>query len=363
MGEATINKNNFMLNIALVTNIPAPYRERTHELVFDHFEGHYNVVYCAEREADREWKFQYGNYKKEILSKLHKNAVHNNYKIFAVLNRIKPDVVIIMGFYPTMIYSYLWTLLRGKQLIIFTDGTLISESHLSIIHRIVRKIIFSKAKAFIGPSIGASELYLSYKVNKDKFFRTYLCVDNESFFRKPLGDKEYDLMFSGQFIERKMPFFFIEAAKGIKVAYGKCKVLILGSGPLKNEILELLKLYEIDYHYPGFIDQKELPKYYSNSKLFLFPTKNDPWGVVVNEAMASGLPVITCEEAGVANDLVKHDLNGYILPLVEEQWVETAVRILNDPAEYNRLSDNAIKLVTPYNSYNAAKGIIDAINS
>jgi len=352
-----------MLNIALVTNIPAPYRERIHELVYEHFEGNYSVIYCAEREADREWKFQYGKYKKEILSNVNKNAVHNNTKIFSVLNKLNPNVVIIMGFYPTMIYSYLWTLFKGKDLVVFTDGTLISESHLSIVHRLVRTIIFAKAKAFVGPSIGAAQLYQSYKVEKHKFFRTYLCVNNKLFSATPFDEKEYDLMFSGQFIDRKMPLFFIKVAKGIKQSRGKCKVLILGGGPLKDEMLKLLNLYQIEYSYPGFIDQNELPLYYSKSKLFLFPTKNDPWGVVVNEAMASGLPVITCKEAGVAGDLVRDDFNGYILPMVEQEWVNKILMIIDNPLKYQKLSDNALQFVKQYNAESAAKGIIDAINS
>ena len=351
-----------MVKVSLITNIPAPYREMVHELVSEHFNGHYNVVYCAEREADREWKFQYGKYQKALLSDINIGAVHNNIKILSILNSLKPDVLIIMGFYPTMLYTYLWALFNRKKLIIFTDGTLSSESHLSIIHKLVRKIVFIKASSFIGPSNGAADLYKSYNISLDKFFRTYLCVNNDLFFTLPLNEKKYDLMFSGQFIERKMPFFFIEVAKGIKLHYKKCKVLILGSGPLGDEMISLLNKYDIEYDFPGFIDQKELPLYYSKSKLFLFPTLNDPWGVVANEALASGLPVITCENAGVADDLVRDDFNGYILPLVAQLWIEKIITILDQPILYQTLSDNAVAHVKKYNFSNAAKGIIDAIN-
>lgn len=352
-----------MTKVALLTNIPAPYREKMHELISHYFGGFYNVIYCAEKESDRKWIVKYGKYDKQVLSKINHNAVHNNPIIFKHLNSLNPDVVIIMGFYPTMLYAYLWALLKSKKLIVFTDGTLKSESFLSQIHKIVRKIVFKKTSAFIGPSNGSAALYSSYGINTNKFFRTYLAVNNEMFSNDSSNVKKYDLMFSGQFIDRKMPFFFIETAKIVKEKYGKCSVLILGNGILESKMIDLLEAYNIEYSFPGFINQEELPIYYSQAKLFLFPTQNDPWGVVVNEAMASGMPVITCNNAGVANDLVVDGLNGYVLPLSEHIWAEKIIEIFNSPDEYKRLSVSAMNHVKEYSFDNAAKGIIDAVNS
>jgi glycosyltransferase involved in cell wall biosynthesis len=351
-----------MTKVALLTNIPAPYRERIHELVSEYFKGFYTVIYCAEKESNRKWKVEYGNYDKQVLSNININAVHNNPEILKSLNKLNPDVVIITGFYPTMLYAYLWTLLKSRKLIVFTDGTLKSESSLSFIHKIVRKIVFKKAKAFIGPSVGSVGLYESYGVNKNIFFRTYLAVNNSLFIKDSPSERKFDLMFSGQFINRKMPLFFVETAKIVKEQYGKCSVLILGNGLLEKEMIELLKKYNIDYCYPGFISQEDLPCYYSQAKLFLFPTMNDPWGVVVNEAMASGMPVITCSNAGVVDDLVIDGFNGCVLPLKEELWADKIISIFNNSDEYNRLSQNALKHIHTYSFENASQGIIDAVN-
>ena len=350
-----------MSEIVLITNNPAPYREKVHELIDQHFDGHYHVIYCAERESDRKWNFQHGTYKKEFLSAVNDGVIHNNPKIVRSLKKIDPDTVIIMGFYPSMLYAYLWATFKKKSIIVFTDGSLKSESYLTVIHQFVRKIVFKKAKAFLGPSNGSAALYKSYGIDKKKFFRTYLSVNNQSFFQTYLYEKKYDLMFSGQFIERKMPFFFIEVAKKVKEQFGKCNVLILGSGPLKNRMLELLKKYEIEFYYPGYIRQEELPQYYSQSKLFLFPTQNDPWGVVANEAMASGVPVITCDRAGVANDLVIDQENGYVLDLEVDTWVKYSIKLLTNSHLYEKFSQNSISHVQKYNYANAANGIIEAI--
>ncbi|WP_276504582.1 glycosyltransferase family 4 protein [Terrimonas pollutisoli] len=352
-----------MIKTVLVTNIPAPYREKLHELIAEKFQHNYTVIYCAEKEADRTWKFNLGNYKKIFLSKYNKTTVHSNHRIWRVLNRINPEVVILDGFYPTMLYAFAWCMVNKKKPLVFTDGTLNSENRLSIIHKLIRKIVFSKTNAFIGVSDGAQALYKSYDIEHNRFFRSYLCVDNSQFKKVPLTEKKYELMFSARFIDLKLPFFFVEIAKQVKEKLGYCRVLLIGSGELKEDILKKLDEYGIDYDYPGFVETRNLPEYYSKAKILLFPTLNDTWGVVANEAMAAGLPVITCENAGVAHDLVIQEETGFVLPVEKEVWAEKVVNILKDQALYEKLSANAHKHVQKYNFQNAAKGVIDAIQS
>ena len=352
-----------MITIALITNSPAPYREKLHELIGERFKNTYTVIYCAEKEADREWKFNPGNYRKIFLSKYNKSTVHNNLNVWEQLKKINPDLVITNGFYPTMLYAFIWSMLNRKRHLLYTDGTLKSEKHLSIIHRLFRKIVFSQTKAFIGVSEGSRALFKSYNIDNSLFFRSYLCVDNSQFKRTTYVEKKYELMFCARFIDLKMPFFFIEIAKQVKENLGYCRVLILGSGVLKEEMFQKLEQYGIEYDYPGFVESKNLPEYYAKAKIFLFPTKNDTWGVVANEAMAAGLPVITCENAGVAHDLVIHDQTGYILPVETDIWAEKAVSILKDQDLYERLSENAFQHVQQYNFQNAANGFIKAIRS
>jgi glycosyltransferase involved in cell wall biosynthesis len=352
-----------MKSIALVTNIPAPYREKIHELISQKFEGNYTVIYCAEKESDREWKFNFGNYKKIFLSKENETAVHNNRKVWSVLSKLKPDVVVTNGFFPTMIYAFLWCVAHRKKHIVFTDGTIKSETTLSAIHRLIRKVFFRYTQAFVGSSDGSVALYKSYSIKPEKIFRTYLCVDNTKFQPISFTEKKYDLMFSGQFIERKLPFFFIEVARLVKEQLGQCKILLIGGGPLKEQIIAKLNEYKLDFDYPGFIQQEQLPSFYPLSKLFLFPTKWDPWGVVANEAMASGVPVITSADAGVANDLIISDNTGLILPLEEKKWAETIVTLLNDQSRLETIATNAKHHVQKYNHQSAADGFINAIES
>jgi glycosyltransferase involved in cell wall biosynthesis len=175
-------------------------------------------------------------------------------------------------------------------------------------------------------------------------------------------ERPYDLMFSGQFTERKLPFFFAEIAQKVSKNIDGLKVLILGDGPLKNEFFQNLNQSGIDYTYAGFVKQEDLPQYYSSSKLFLFTTRLDPWGVVANEALASGTPVIVTPYAGVADDLVIDSFNGHVIDMNSDLWTEKILEILSQPLEWTRLSKNSFESVQEYTFENAAKGIMDACN-
>lgn len=347
--------------VTFLTNIPAPYREPMHEILAHTPDIDYSVIYCSKIEPNREWKFATGKYERWYLKEKANTMAHNNPNVIKYLRRIKPDVVVATGFYPTSLYGFFWCLINGKKFIPLTDGTLRSEKDLSFIHRLVRRVVYKFSNSYIGASTGSFDLYKSYKVPENQIFRCHLCIENTPFFQVESAEKEFDLMFSGQLIERKMPLFFVEIAKLVKERRGLCKVLVLGSGPLKEAMLEKLKEYGILYEYPGFVQPHNLPSYYKKAKLFLFPTLQDPWGIVANEACAAGVPVITCENAGVAGDLIVHDENGFILPLEEKAWADKVCYLLSNEEAYRKFSEAAVGSVKAFNPQAASNGVLNAI--
>lgn len=117
----------------------------------------------------------------------------------------------------------------------------------------------------------------------------------------------------------------------------------------------------VDCRFLGYATQAELPKLYADAKIFLFPSEWDPWGVVANEACASGLPVIVSPNAGVAGELVVDRENGFIRELNIEQWAQAAVTLLSDQTLYACFSENCRLRVAEYNFDNSALGITNAI--
>lgn len=355
------------MKVVIITNIPVPYRLPIYEKINRDQTIDLTVFFCAKNESNRLWNLELPKFKHLFLKENVKakkdgfNFVYNNIDVWLELKKIDPDVVITTGFNPTHLYAWFYTKLYNKKHIPMTDGWIGSEKKLSFIHKLVRKVVFKTSNAFIGASKNSLELYKSYGIVEEKLFQSHLCIDNKYFDnQQSFLDRKYDLMFSGHLSERKLPFLFTKIAEKVSKKISDLNILILGDGPLKKGFLEQLDKTAINYHYAGFVSQEELPAYYSSAKIFLFTTQHDAWGIVVNEAMASGTPVITTPFAGVINDLLIDKTNGYILDIDSDLWAEKSIDILNDSTLWEELSQNAKKSVKAFNFDDAAQGIIDA---
>lgn len=357
--------------IALISNIPAPYREPVFEEVARQFRDNFTVLYCKPLEKDRQWKFPIGKYPHVFLPgwsftyhRIYMHHVHWNHGIWRELNRQNPAVVITNGFNPSHLIGFLWAMVKGRAHIAMTDGWLKSEEHLTPLHRWLRRRVFGRTTAFVGASRRSLELYQSYGAPAEACFQSHLCGDNEAFFSQGggLAERPYDLMFSGQFIDRKMPDFFCEVARLMKQRRSTLKVLLIGDGPLRAQTLQTLTDLGIDHDYPGFLSQGELPARYATAKLFLFPTRQECWGVVANEACAAGTPVITCDNSAIDGELVKDGVNGHVLLLDAGQWAQAALDLLDDEPRWSAYSQAARALVKPFTYQHAGQGLVDAIH-
>ncbi|BBN82628.1 hypothetical protein PA25_26130 [Pseudoalteromonas sp. A25] len=354
------------MTTVFITNIPAPYREKVHEIASEKLSGDYCVLYCAKIESNRKWNFSLGNYNKRFLkSRIIKFRGRNIYldsNIRNILNEIKPEVIVIGGFSMPMIAAYLWALFNDKKVVSFSDANLHSESKLSFFHKGIRKIFYGVSQAFVGASKKTQDLFRTYGAKEEQLFQSHLCANNSLLFQydKSFDNREYDIILCGQMIESKMFDFSLDVVRRIKEIRSDVSVKVLGSGPLKEHILNRLDSMAIKYDYPGFVSQEELPTHYSSSKVFFFPTRKEAWGVVANEACASGTPVISTPEAGAANELIVNDHNGFVLKPDVNEWADAALHLLTDADKWAEFSKNAKNAVKKYSYFNAAQGIVNA---
>lgn len=354
--------------VAMVTNIPTPYRIPVYEKLAQVPDIDFQVVFCSGREPDRAWDLSTGSYKSVYLKErfLEKDGkfIHHNPDILPALWRFKPDVVITTGFNPTHLLAFAYAKLTGAKHIAMTDGTYLSEVVLGSLHRVVRSIVYSMSHAFVGASDGAFELYHAYGVPPKRMFKSHLCANNALFLEQPPTGKKFDFIFCARFVALKNPHFALDVARKTAVALGRrVSIVFVGSGELESEIRLAAKKIEdlVDCTFAGFASQHDLPKWYGASRLFLFPTLWEPWGVVSNEACAAGLPVLISPTAGSARELIQHGRNGYVLTLDSDVWAVRAQTLLEDPALYQKMSEQSRLLVGAYTYDNAAEGISKAV--
>ena len=355
--------------IVIVTNIPSPYRNEVYKrLAKDIGEANFHVVFCAQKEANRDWVIEHSGFPHTFLKTNYitwkSRYIHYNPDALSVLKQLKPDVIITTGFNPTHLLAFAYAVLTGKVHIPMTDGTYSSELKLSGLHRIVRRIVYHFSKTFIGASLGALRLYQSYGINADRFYQSHLCANNAAFTTLVTANKSYDLLFSGRFSPEKNPQFALGIAAGVAKNLNRpVSILMLGAGPLLDEAKAYAESLapQVIATFPGFLQQAELPAIYNSAKVFLFPSSWDPWGVVANEACAAGQAVIVSPHAGVANELVCHDVNGYVLELNLDEWIKHTTELLSNPDLLDQFSKESQVKVQAYTYEAAAQGVIEAV--
>jgi glycosyltransferase involved in cell wall biosynthesis len=290
--------------------------------------------------------------------------IHNNPGVFTALRAFDPQVVLTTGYNPTHIYAFAYARLYRRGHVAMTDGTVASEARLSWVHRLVRRAVLGRSRAFVVASEGGLALLRGYGVPDEKIRFSPLCA-NTSVAWVGIAPRSpgMDFLFSGRLVEPKNPLFALQVAHGVALRIGRRVSLgVLGSGPLERELRAQAAgvAATVELRMAGHVSQAEIPAWFASAKGLLFPTSGDTWGVVANEACLAGVPVIISPHAGAAGELVQDEVNGFVRPLELPLWIDAASRLLSDPALHSRFSAQAREQVQPYNFENAAKGIADA---
>ena len=357
-----------MLRIAIVTNHPPPFRIPIYNRVARTPGVELIVVFCSPREPNRQWDLPPMRFERVFLKERFvqrgSNFIHNNPDVMMRLKELDPDVIVTTGFNPTHLYAFGYAALRGIAHIPMTDGTDVSEQGLSLAHRLIRRMVYTRSQAFIAASHGGLRLYHSYGIAPELCYQSCLCADNEAFLQAAPGTmKRYDLIFSGRIVQDKNPLFTLEVAIGAARKLGrKVSVLFVGTGEQEEQVKQKAAAQSdlVDAVFHGHASQQELPALYASARIFMFPTVRDAWGVVTNEACASGLPIIVSPHAGVAGELVVDGENGFVCPLDLECWIDRVVRLLTDTALHERFAARSASLVSSYTFDHAAAGIVNA---
>lgn len=182
--------------------------------------------------------------------------------------------------------------------------------------------------------------YLTYyKVASDKQFFSPHCVDNAWFAaesakvdlvaaREQLGilTDESVFVFVGKLIGIKRPCDLINAAAVTQSAGLRCRVMIVGDGPLRDAVKEAVFSAGVSATMLGFKNQTEMPALYSVGDALVLPSAQETWGLVVNEGMATGLPAIVSDAVGCAPDLIEQGKTGWTYPAGRIDLLATAMQ-------------------------------------
>lgn len=355
------------LRCVVVTNVPTPYRVPVWDILADSGQVDLHVVYCSVAHIDPSQDGSSRRHGVHFLKGRYRSSgtrfSHADLGVMRLLGELRPDVVVTTGFIPTFVFAFAWAVLHGVPHVTMTDGTAETEASLGWKHRAIRRLVFRFSKAFVGACQGSTDLYLGYGLPRDRIHVSALCADNQRF-ASVRADRQHDLLFCGRFMDLKNPLMAIRVAHQAALRLGRrVSLRFVGQGELEPAMRALAQEVadRVDVSFAGYLSQSELPLEYAKSRVFLFPTSMDCWGVVVNEACAAGVPCVVSPHTGVVGELIKDGVTGHVCPLDEASWVDRVVALLSDEALWGSVSRAASLEVNRYTFANAAKGLLGAL--
>ncbi len=244
--------------------------------------------------------------------------------------------------------------------------------------KIILKPLFGRISAFLCIGRENYGFYEYYGVPKNKLFFVPYAVENERFmaaaaalkpkrkeFRKKLldiGDDRPVALFVGKLIDKKRPMDLLQA---FDIAAGSISfsaaLVFVGDGILRPELEKYSEEHNLkNVHFAGFRNQTELPKYYAIADVFVLPSgPGETWGLVVNEAMCFGLPVVVSNMVGCVSDLVKEGENGFTTPLGDvAALAEKLLFLASDKNVREKFGIVSRRIIARYSHEEDVKGII-----
>jgi glycosyltransferase involved in cell wall biosynthesis len=156
--------------------------------------------------------------------------------------------------------------------------------------------------------------------------------------RKQVIKAEITFLFCGQMIYRKGTDILLNAFARLYANNKKVRLLLVGrEGDLSKYLKKLPSEIVSKIEYAGFKEPEELPAFFLRSDIFVLPSRYDGWGVVLNQALAAGLPLICSDQTGAARDLVQAERNGLIVKVGD---VEELYHAMNRMAHNPRLIED-----------------------
>lgn len=238
--------------------------------------------------------------------------------------------------------------------------------------------VFRLACGFLVSGELNADYYARYGADRSRFFLLPWAIDNDRFERGSrfapgereamrarfgAGDGQLLIVFSAKLLPRKDPMTLLRAVDAMRHR-DRAAVLFLGNGELREQLEQFARERALNVHFAGFVNQSELPKHYAAGDVFVLPSTYEPRGAVINEAMVSGLPVITTDRCGSIGDIVRDGDNGYVFPAGSHDALAGHLdRLVEQPQLRARMAQRSRQIIAGWDYRRGVQGVLEALRS
>lgn len=297
------------------------------------------------------------------------------------LRAANPQVVLVPGWFSvTLVRSLFWAR-RNKIPALYRGDTNLNNQPggwRKSLWRLKTRQFLRFYKGYLCVGKRANEYLHSFGIPDSRIFRSPHCVDNDFFARRSaefqkqdnrlaarttwgLLPQEFVLLYCGKMEMKKRPLDAIRALQGLQ----NVALLMVGAGPMEGECRTLAQQLHVKVVFAGFLNQSEIGKAYAVADALVLPSDGgETWGLVVNEAMATGLPSIVSSLVGAAPDLVENNLTGELFEFSNVEKMKSAIRRVQSNIQNGQDYRSAcLKRIENYSLKKAADGLVAAAQS
>ncbi|MFQ5964079.1 MAG: glycosyltransferase family 4 protein [Candidatus Scalinduaceae bacterium] len=290
------------------------------------------------------------------------------------------DAVLIHGYVsPTNWLAFLAAGLTGTPIIFRGETHLLNyrAGWKGVFKKIILHQLFKRISSFLTIGTLNGEYYRHYGVSDRKLFLAPYAVDNDYFskryqelhsrrdrLKKELGitPEQPVILYASKMIQRKKAMDLLKAFEKIQERIDVSLVFV-GDGVERPVLEARAKDHNIrNVHFVGFKNQTELPDYYVIADVFVLPSTDEPWGLIINEVMNFNLPIITTDQVGASPDLVKDGENGFVYPVGDiERLASCLLKLIQSPELMEKMGKFSSEIISKWGYKEDLEGILSAL--
>lgn len=310
-------------------NIPAPYMVERFNAVADRGNLDFEAWFNDRIESDRSWAVDESCwlFRYQYLPTINLGR-HRLHWPTPVLGR-RPVVLVSLYAEPSFLVGWAVAKLRGAKTAFWCQVTFDRWVTRKPWKESLKRLVFPKVDATLGSGDESREFAMRYGVPEEKALCLRHSIDvhhyssgREKYYqdrervRDNLEVNGTVFIYVGRLWSGKGINYLLDAFEKVQqISADEVSLLLVGDGPEEAELQQSCIERDIrNVIFTGFRQKLELPRYYAAADVFVFPTLGDPYGLVVDEAMACSLPVISTSAAGEIRDRIEEGVNGYIVP-------------------------------------------------
>jgi len=369
------------VRVALLTEIISPYRIPVFNALARQKGIDLHVIFLAETDpTQRQWlvykdeiEFSY-----EVLPAWRWRwggwHVLLNRGLSAALDRFRPHSILCGGYnHPAFWQALIRAKFHPAHFAAWIESTSQDRRNPSVLAEFIKRQFVRRCGSFAVPGKSSFEYVKSMGVSPERIHTAPNAVDNRRFAtlarsvreraaqcRRELRLPSRYFLYAGRIIPEKGVFHLLQAytqlAPELRSEVG---LVFVGDGTAKDELMKnAAKALPGAVFFPGFAQRDQLAAFYALAEVLVFPTLSDPWGLVVNEAMACGLPIIATDVAGCTADLVRDGENGFVIPSANVgKLAEAMTAFARDPQLASRMGERSATLIDRFSPETCAAGL------